>query len=106
MTVDSVAPVVGLLRPIGLDELVDRAELLTRVDRNYMLPTADLPPVIGGLDGGGTSLSGPKRHLVPTARTVHVGLSAVVSAQIGSVGAPAPADLPAVLFWLAHAQWQ
>jgi len=33
--------------------------------------------------------------------TVHVGLAAVVSAQIGSVGAPAPTDLPAVLFWLA-----
>ncbi|WP_149823551.1 VTC domain-containing protein [Streptomyces tailanensis] len=48
--VDSVASVVGLLRPIGLDELVERAELLTRVDRKYMLPTADLPLVIGGLD--------------------------------------------------------
>ncbi|QQM38503.1 hypothetical protein [Streptomyces liliifuscus] len=33
--------------------------------------------------------------------TVHVGLAAVVSAQIASVGAPAPTDLPAALFWLA-----
>jgi hypothetical protein len=33
--------------------------------------------------------------------TVHVGLAAVVSAQVGSVGAPAPTDLPAALFWLA-----
>ncbi|MDX2912801.1 polyphosphate polymerase domain-containing protein [Streptomyces griseiscabiei] len=47
---DSVAPVVGALRPIGLDELVDRAELLTRLDRKYMLPLTDLPLVVGGLD--------------------------------------------------------
>lgn len=33
--------------------------------------------------------------------TVHVGLAAVVSAQIGSAGAPAPTDLLAALFWLA-----
>ncbi|MER6156857.1 polyphosphate polymerase domain-containing protein [Streptomyces sp. NPDC001868] len=55
---DSVAPVVGALRPIGLDELVDRAELLTRVDRKYMLPLTDLPLVLGGLDGAGTSRPG------------------------------------------------
>ncbi|MEE1763230.1 MULTISPECIES: VTC domain-containing protein [unclassified Streptomyces] len=54
---DSVAPVVGALRPIGLDELVDRAELLTRLDRKYMLPLTDLPLVVGGLDGGGPSRS-------------------------------------------------
>ena len=47
---DSVAPVVGALRPIGLDELVDRAELLTRLDRKYMLPLTDLPLVVGGLE--------------------------------------------------------
>lgn len=47
---DSVAPVVGALRPIGLDELVDRAELLTRLDRKYMLPLIDLPLVVGGMD--------------------------------------------------------
>ncbi|MGW0706643.1 polyphosphate polymerase domain-containing protein [Streptomyces sp. NPDC002643] len=46
----SVTPVVGALRPIGLDELVERAELLTRVDRKYMLPATELPFVIGGLE--------------------------------------------------------
>ncbi|MFJ1668313.1 polyphosphate polymerase domain-containing protein [Streptomyces bottropensis] len=55
---DSVAHVVGALRPIGLDELVDRAELLTRLDRKYMLPLTDLPLVVGGLVGGGLSRSG------------------------------------------------
>lgn len=54
---DSVAPVFGALRPIGLDELVDRAELLTRVDRKYMLPLSDLPFVVSGLEGGGPSRS-------------------------------------------------
>lgn len=31
------------LPPIGLDELVQRAALLTRIDRKYLLPTVDLP---------------------------------------------------------------
>ncbi|MGP4043287.1 VTC domain-containing protein [Streptomyces sp. 2A115] len=47
---DSVRPVVGALRPIGLDELVAQASLLTRLDRKYMLPVADLPFFLGGLD--------------------------------------------------------
>ncbi|MGW3407843.1 VTC domain-containing protein [Streptomyces sp. NPDC000888] len=47
---DSVDTVVGTLRPIGLDELLTRAQLLTRLDRKYMLPLADLPFVLGGLD--------------------------------------------------------
>ncbi|MCC3769574.1 hypothetical protein [Streptomyces sp. UNOC14_S4] len=33
--------------------------------------------------------------------TVHVGLAAVVSAQVGQVGAPPPTQPLAVLFWLA-----
>ncbi|MEV0174326.1 polyphosphate polymerase domain-containing protein [Streptomyces sp. NPDC050803] len=37
------------LRPIGLDELVARAELLTRVDRKYLLPATELPLVLTGL---------------------------------------------------------
>lgn len=53
-SLDSVGPVVGAavaaLRPIGLGELVERAELLTRLDRKYMLPVTDLPLVLGGLD--------------------------------------------------------
>lgn len=47
---DSLGTAVGALRPIGLDELVARAELLTRLDRKYMLPVVDLPFVFGGLD--------------------------------------------------------
>ncbi|MCX4763533.1 VTC domain-containing protein [Streptomyces sp. NBC_01275] len=47
---DSVGVAVGALRPVGLDELVARAELLTRLDRKYVLPLADLPFVLGGLD--------------------------------------------------------
>ncbi|GAA2639744.1 polyphosphate polymerase domain-containing protein [Streptomyces vastus] len=46
----AIDPVVAALRPIGLDELVERAGLLTRLDRKYMLPVADLPFVLGGLD--------------------------------------------------------
>ncbi|MGW2048759.1 VTC domain-containing protein [Streptomyces sp. NPDC001858] len=47
---DSVGAAVGALRPVGLDELVAQAELLTRLDRKYVLPLADLPFVLGGLD--------------------------------------------------------
>ncbi|WP_105971647.1 polyphosphate polymerase domain-containing protein [Streptomyces geranii] len=48
----SLGPVVGALRPISLDELVDRASLLTRLDRKYMLPVRELPLVVGGLGAG------------------------------------------------------
>lgn len=37
------------LTPVGLVELVDRAELLTRVDRKYLVPTADLDLLIAHL---------------------------------------------------------
>ncbi|MFI7499299.1 VTC domain-containing protein [Streptomyces sp. NPDC049687] len=47
---DSLGTAVGALRPVGLDELVARAELLTRLDRKYVLPLADLPFLLGGLD--------------------------------------------------------
>jgi VTC domain len=43
--------VVDDMRPISLDELVARAPLLTRLDRKYILPVADLPSVLGGLAG-------------------------------------------------------
>jgi hypothetical protein len=39
------------LRPIDLDELVERAALLTRRDRKYVLPVADLPALLHGLGG-------------------------------------------------------
>jgi hypothetical protein len=38
------------LRPIGLQELVEQAAMQTRVDRKYVLPRADLGPVLGALD--------------------------------------------------------
>jgi len=37
------------LPPIGLDELVSRAALLTWVDRKYLLPPAHLPALLRGL---------------------------------------------------------
>jgi hypothetical protein len=40
---------VDHLSPIELDELVARAALLTRLDRKYVLPAADLPALLGGL---------------------------------------------------------
>ena len=40
------------LPPIGLDELVERAGLLTRVDRKYLLPATAMPLVVAGLPVG------------------------------------------------------
>jgi hypothetical protein len=37
--------------PIGLDELVGRAALMTRVDRKYVLALPDLMPALSRLDG-------------------------------------------------------
>ncbi|MGO3885743.1 MAG: polyphosphate polymerase domain-containing protein [Mycetocola sp.] len=50
----------GLLRDretIGLAELSETAELLTRVDRKYLLPADELPPVIAALPEGTRVLS-------------------------------------------------
>ncbi|MFI6034086.1 polyphosphate polymerase domain-containing protein [Streptomyces sp. NPDC051315] len=49
---DSVGAAVRTLAPVTLDELVARAELLTRVDRKYVLPLADVPFLLGGLGRG------------------------------------------------------
>lgn len=49
-TLDSVHTAVGLLRPVGLDELLTQAALLTRLDRKYLLPLVDLPLLLAGLD--------------------------------------------------------
>lgn len=46
--IDSVHTAVGLMRPVGLDEL---PPLLTRLDRKYVLPLVDLPILFGGLGG-------------------------------------------------------
>ncbi|GAA2588608.1 VTC domain-containing protein [Winogradskya consettensis] len=35
--------------PIGLDELIERAALLTRLDRKYLIPSGDLPALLTGL---------------------------------------------------------
>lgn len=37
--------------PVGLDELVAEAELLTRVDRKYVVDRGELDRILGGLDG-------------------------------------------------------
>jgi hypothetical protein len=38
--------------PISLAELVEEAELLTRFDRKYLVPMADLPAILDGLPAG------------------------------------------------------
>lgn len=38
------------LTPIGLAELTERAALQTRFDRKYLLPLAEIPHLIAGLD--------------------------------------------------------
>jgi hypothetical protein len=40
---------IHALQAIALDELVERAALLTRLDRKYILPVGDLPAVLDGL---------------------------------------------------------
>jgi len=44
------ADVTARLAPISLDELVAGADMLTRIDRKYLLDASDLPGVIGALD--------------------------------------------------------
>ena len=43
---------VETLRPVGLDELVGTAELLTRIDRKYVVPVADLDVLLSGTGPG------------------------------------------------------
>jgi hypothetical protein len=38
--------------PISLAELVKEAELLTRIDRKYLVPLTDLPAILNGLPAG------------------------------------------------------
>lgn len=49
--VDGPLRSLGLLAPIGLDALVERAALLTRVDRKYLLPVVDADDLVAGLAG-------------------------------------------------------
>ncbi|WNB85623.1 polyphosphate polymerase domain-containing protein [Cellulomonas sp. ATA003] len=49
MTVTGLAPALRALSPAGLDELTDRAALLTRVDRKYVLPLADVHRLLAEL---------------------------------------------------------
>ncbi|MEJ3745222.1 polyphosphate polymerase domain-containing protein [Actinomycetes bacterium KLBMP 9797] len=58
----AVDDLVGALRPIGLDDLVARAALLTRTDRKYLVPLAELPSVLGGLPGDVRVLEIDRRH--------------------------------------------
>jgi len=47
---ETTVPTEGL-PPITLDELVERASLMTRVDHKYILPPAELPELLGALAG-------------------------------------------------------
>ncbi|MFF2371532.1 polyphosphate polymerase domain-containing protein [Agromyces sp. NPDC058110] len=55
MTTDA-SGALSALDPIGLDELNASAELLTRVDRKYMLPAAALPTLLDRLPDGTLAL--------------------------------------------------
>lgn len=48
--------VVGSLEPISLEDLVVRAELLTRVDRKYVVPVRAAEDVLGAVVGSGQVL--------------------------------------------------
>ncbi|QTE31634.1 polyphosphate polymerase domain-containing protein [Pengzhenrongella sicca] len=52
------------LEPIGLPELMERAALQTRVDRKYLLPLADLAPVLANVNAGTRALeiAGQRTH--------------------------------------------
>jgi hypothetical protein len=50
--VDPAIAIVGALAPIPLSELVERAELLTRVDRKYVLSADQLPALLALLPPG------------------------------------------------------
>ncbi|CAI9401803.1 polyphosphate polymerase domain-containing protein [Nocardioides sp. T2.26MG-1] len=52
LPVDVLDTLVAPLAPIGLEELVAAASLLTRVDRKYVVAVADLPLVLGAVPGG------------------------------------------------------
>jgi hypothetical protein len=56
MTITELAPPLADLTPITLDELLNRAALQTRVDRKYILPLVDLPPLLQALSGSGQIL--------------------------------------------------
>jgi hypothetical protein len=48
--------VVDALTPISLEELVERAELLTRVDRKYVVPVAEAEALVSSVVGYGQVL--------------------------------------------------
>ncbi|MEV5448070.1 VTC domain-containing protein, partial [Streptomyces sp. NPDC052644] len=48
--VESPIGALAQLTPIGLAELTERAALQTRFDRKYLLPLAELPGLLAGLD--------------------------------------------------------
>lgn len=52
---NAVRSVTDRMPPIGLDDLVTRAELLTRVDAKYLLPVTDLPELLGDLADSGAA---------------------------------------------------
>ncbi|WP_432901418.1 polyphosphate polymerase domain-containing protein [Micromonospora matsumotoense] len=49
-TLDPPTTALAPLTPIGLTELTERAALQTRFDRKYLLPVAEIPHLLAGLD--------------------------------------------------------
>jgi len=47
-TIDVETTMAGL-DPVSLEELLERAALQDRVDRKYLLPTADVEPLVQAL---------------------------------------------------------
>ncbi|WP_308200266.1 polyphosphate polymerase domain-containing protein [Cellulomonas wangsupingiae] len=60
---DLLAGPVARLVPVGLEELVERAGLLTRVDRKYLVPVEDVGTLVASLPHGAQVLEIGARRL-------------------------------------------
>lgn len=58
----AVVAALARLTPIGLDELVERAALQARYDRKYVLPLAQVGPLLSRLDAGARVLEIDERR--------------------------------------------
>ncbi|MFN8194432.1 MAG: polyphosphate polymerase domain-containing protein [Nocardioidaceae bacterium] len=58
---DTLSSVLSALPPVGLPELDEQAALLTRVDRKYVVPAADLPLLCAGLSARVLEIDGRRR---------------------------------------------
>lgn len=58
---DSLSSAVSSLPTVGLAELDERAALLTRIDRKYVVPAADVPLLFAALDAQVLEIHGRRR---------------------------------------------